>query len=68
MSVYLHIGFPGGSIVRNPRVNAGDTDLITELERSPGEGPTPVFLLGKSHGVSMEPGGIQEPGGLQSMD
>ena len=38
MSVYLHIGFPGGSIVRNPRVNAGDTGLITELERSPGEG------------------------------
>ena len=38
MSVYLYIGFPGGSIVRNPRVKAGNTGLITELERSPGEG------------------------------
>ena len=48
-------GFPGGSVVKNLPANAeaaGDVDII------PGSGspwrrkwqPTPVFLLGKSHG------------------
>ena len=32
------IGFPGGSVVKNPPANAGDTGLIPELGRSPGEG------------------------------
>ena len=34
-------GFPGGSVVKNPPANAGDTGdagSIPELERSPGEG------------------------------
>ena len=30
--------FPGGSVIKNPPANAGDTDLIPESERSPGEG------------------------------
>ena len=30
--------FPGGSVVENPPVNAGDTGLIPGLGRSPGEG------------------------------
>ena len=30
--------FPGGSLVWNLPVNAGDTGLIPGLERSPGEG------------------------------
>ena len=35
------LGFPGGSVVKNPPANAGDTgdeSLIPELGRSPGEG------------------------------
>ena len=31
-------GFPGGSIVKNPPANAGDSGLIPGSERSPGEG------------------------------
>ena len=31
------MGFPGGSAVKNPLANAGDTDSITGLGRSPGE-------------------------------
>ena len=30
--------FLGSSVVKNPPANAGDTDLISGLERSPGEG------------------------------
>ena len=30
--------FPGGSMVKNPPANAGDTGLIHGLGRSPGEG------------------------------
>ena len=29
---------PGGSVVKNPPANAGDTDSIPESGRSPGEG------------------------------
>ena len=43
----LKEGFPGGSGVKKPPANAG---LIPGLGKSPGEGPTPVFLPGKSHG------------------
>ena len=35
--IYTHRGFPGGSVVKNLPANAGDMDLIPELERSPGE-------------------------------
>ena len=31
-------GFPGGLVIRNPLANAGDTGLIPESGRSPGEG------------------------------
>ena len=36
--IYTHRGFPGGSVVKNSLANAGDTGLIPESERSPGEG------------------------------
>ena len=45
--------FPGGSVVNNSLVNAGDVGPITRLGRSPGEKkskPTPVLLPGKSQG------------------
>ena len=32
------IGFPGGSVVKNPPANAGDAGLIPGLGRAPGEG------------------------------
>ena len=32
------MGFPGGSVVKNPPANAGDTGSILESGRSPGEG------------------------------
>ena len=51
-------GFPGGSVVKNPPANAGDTDLIPGLERSPGEGNgTPLQRIPWT----------EEPGGRQSM-
>ena len=31
-------GFPGGSVVKNPPANAGDTGSIPGLGRCPGEG------------------------------
>ena len=36
--VYVYMGFPGGSVVKNPPVNSGDTGLIPGLGRSPGGG------------------------------
>ena len=36
--VDTHRGFPGGSAVKNPSANAGDTGLIPASEKSPGEG------------------------------
>ena len=32
------MGFPGGSVVKNPPPNAGDTGSIPVLGRSPGKG------------------------------
>ena len=32
------LGFPGGSVVKNPPANAGDVHLIHGLGRLPGEG------------------------------
>ena len=32
------MGFPDGSVVKNPPANAGDVGLIPESERTPGEG------------------------------
>ena len=34
----LYKGFPGGSVVKNPPVNAGDSSSIPVPGRSPGEG------------------------------
>ena len=32
------LGVPGGSVVKNPPANAGDSSLIPGLGKSPGEG------------------------------
>ena len=34
MFVYLDLGFPGGSVVKNPPAGAKDADLIPRLGRS----------------------------------
>ena len=45
------LDFPGGSVVKNPPANAGDTGLIPEPGRSPREGNGNPFqvLPGKFH-------------------
>ena len=50
--VYLRMGFPGGSVVKNLPANLGDMGSISGGLRCPGVGRkwfTPVFLPGKSH-------------------
>ena len=37
-NIIEHLGFPGGSAVKNLPASAGDTGLILGLGRSPGEG------------------------------
>ena len=67
-SLQIFEGFPGGSVVKNPPANAGDTCLILELGRFPPWRrkwqPTPVFLPGESHGqrslVGYSPWGRKE--------
>ena len=47
------LSFSGGSVVKDPPDKTGDLGVIPGSERSPPEGngnPTPVFLLGESHG------------------
>ena len=38
MGIMIKIGFPGGSVVKNPPANAGDLGSISGLGRAPGEG------------------------------
>ena len=53
-------GFPGGSVTKNPPVNAGDVGSILGSGRSPRGGngnlPTPRFLPGEPHGQRSLPG------------
>ena len=47
--MFPDLGFPGGSVVKNPPANAGDVGLISGSGRSPGEGngnPLQYFCLG----------------------
>ena len=37
LHLFLLLGFPGGSGVKNPCANAGDAGLIPGMGRSPGE-------------------------------
>ena len=37
ITVNILVGFPGGSIVKNPSANAGDVNSIPGSGRSPGE-------------------------------
>ena len=52
----IYDGFPGGTMVKNPLANAGDTRDVGSFswgEKMPWSRkrqPTPVFLPGKFHG------------------
>ena len=51
----LKKGFPGGTVVRNSPINAGDIRDAGSISGSEdpleeGRQPTPVFLSGESHG------------------
>ena len=37
------VGFPGGSVIKNPSPNAGDVSSIPGLGGSPGDGNTTPF-------------------------
>ena len=65
LCIYIFIfflGFPGGSVVKNPPASSGDVDLIPGLGRSLGEGNDNI----RQNYVSEIPR-TEEPGGLQSM-
>ena len=50
-AVLIFLGFPAGSVVKNPPVNAGDVGSILGLGRPPGEGngnPLQYFYLENS--------------------
>ena len=38
MKLFSCMGFPDGSVVKNPSANAGDVGLVSEFGRFPGEG------------------------------
>ena len=61
------LGFPGGSVVKNPPADAQNTDSIPRSSKMPWRRkwqPTPVFLPAKSHGqkslVGYSPWGHKE--------
>ena len=61
-SPFSSMGFPGGSVVKNPPANAGDTGhagLIPGLERSPRGGNATSSILAWMIPWIMEPGGLQ---------
>ena len=58
----VHVGFSGGSVVKNPPANAGDTGSVPRLGRYPGEGNGNLLQY-----PCQEIPWTEEPGGLQSM-
>ena len=52
-AAWINMGFPGGSMVKNPPASAGDVGSIPGSKKIPWRRkwqPTPVFLPWKSHG------------------
>ena len=52
------MGFPGGSVVKNPPANAGDTISIPGSGRSPGEGNGNPLQYSCLQNPTDEPGGL----------
>ena len=60
------MGFPGGSVIKNPPANAEDEGLILRLGRSPGEANgNPLCILAWKIPWTEEPGGLQPMGSLR---
>ena len=57
------MGFPSGSVVKNPPANVGDAGLIPGWGRSSGEGNSNLL----QYSFAWEIPWIEEPGGLQSI-
>ena len=55
-------GFPGGSVVKNLRANAGDAGSIPESGRSGKEKATPSSILVWEIPWTEKPGGLQSIG------
>ena len=60
------VGFPGGSVVKNPPANAEEESLILRSVRSPGEGNTHFSILAWEIPRTEEPGGLQSTGSQKS--
>ena len=53
-------GFPGGSVVKSPPANAGDSGSIPGSGRSPGEGSgNPLQYSCQGNPMDREPDGLQ---------
>ena len=63
MYIYMYLGFPGGSVVKNLPVSAGDLGSIPGSGRSPREGNGNPL----QYSCPWELPWTEEPGGLQSM-
>ena len=60
-------GFPGGSVAKNPPVNAGDAGSIPGSGKSPGEGNgNPLQYSCLEIPWTEEPGGLQSTGSQDS--
>ena len=57
--LFAGLGFPGGSVVKKSPANAGDSGLIPESRRSPGEG-----MATHSNILTWELPWTEEPSGL----
>ena len=60
--LFIYLGFPGGSVVKNLPANAGDVGLIPGSGRSPGGGNGNPFSI-----LAWKTPWTEEPDGLQSM-
>ena len=61
---YIYIGFPGGTVVKNPPAKAGDA---RDMNSIPGSGRSPEEGNGNSSILAWETRWTEEPGSLQSM-
>ena len=59
-------GFPGGSEVKNPPVNGGDTGSIPELGRYPGEGNGNPLQYSCLENYRLQSGRLQSMGSQKS--
>ena len=62
------LGFPGGSVVKNPPANAGNTGSNPGLGRSPGEGNGNPLQYSSMGNTPVFFPWAEEPGGLEFME